>query len=662
MSSSLRLWRLRRDWKIDSLGPDILRSRRYFLASCIRIDSHLRAEMDLYLGGSNCSYRKVHNSSALAEIETCVLTFISLIVSTMAAANMSFFFFTGAEIHWRLATGFNKDPASINTMLTGLTGLIIVQVFFIVIGALSAAWLYRAVERMVSVWGAVLGPLFRGLLSLIKFALDRVPLSGKGKELASKVSSKLNSRLGSYESVPMSDYDDVDENSASNSAPLLERPLQLSPGKSTLWKIYLKRAAVIVPSILLVVLRMARPSTDTFWFLSQTVIVSPFTVVNSEAKLAHLFKDHTLDGKLTALTAVPEFDWFPSGSWPGFRDWETTAGGKNTHSHYNATEDPLHISNLDHEVLKPLREVLDNGDVNIKHVFVFKMESTRYDVFPLRKSSYLYQRIKESYEDKKIPKDVQQRLANLTPTAERLTGAPTGLHGNRTIKPYGGIRAEDSYTGGTFTLKSVVASVCGLAPLVADFNHEFEHNIYQPCMPHVLDVLSATTNTSDESDFRSWPWRSAFMQSITDAYDRQNMLTPALGFKPENIVTVESIDADKANDTTWTEKKFNYWGYPDSALASYFREAINKAERDHERLFLTHLTGLTHQPWDMPGPNKSYDEMIGSETNPFGGKNIELNKFLNTVGVNDRWYETFLNILEETGVANETLIVMTGDQ
>jgi hypothetical protein len=35
---------------------------------------------------------------------------------------------------------------------------------------------------------------------------------------------------------------------------------------------------------------------------------------------------------------------------------------------------------------------------------------------------------------------------------------------------------------------------------------------------------------------------------------------------------------------------------------------------------------------------------------------------LNTLGVADRWLGEVLEIIEEAGVANETLVVMVGDQ
>ncbi|KAJ5157655.1 uncharacterized protein N7482_008755 [Penicillium canariense] len=586
------------------------------------------------------------------------IIFGTLILSTMAAANTSFYITTGAEIHWRQAGGFNRDPASINTLLTGLTGLVIVEVLYIVGAALSTPWIYNGMECMISTWGSIVRAMFKPIAPYATAGLNMI-LSRWGK-------GKVFQNLKIYEPVPLSDYDEEEDKATPSGAPLLDHPprpfdnrgWKIDWKKNIDWKLWLKRALVVFPTAYIFFVRLLRPSVSSYWFLSQTVIISPFAGVDSESKLSHMFKDRTLDGKTTALTAVPEFDWFPEGKFAGFRDWELD-NGRNRHSHYNSTEDPLHISNLGKDILQPIKRALDSGDVKIKHIFVFKMESTRYDVFPLRNGTYLWDRIQKSYKNKKVPKDVRDRLVNLTRTAERLTGSPSRFHRNETIKPYGGINLHNSYTGGTFTLKSIEATTCGVEPLVVDFNHEYEHHIYQPCMPHILDMLSATTNNSKSDDFTNWPWRPAFMQSITDSYDHQDRLTPAMGFKPENTVTVESIDEERANDTSWTAEQFNFWGYPDSSLAVYFREAIEKAERDHERLFLTHLTGLTHHPWDTP--NGTYEELIGSQTNSFGGKNDGLNRYLNTVGVNDRWYETFLDILEETGVANETLIVMTGD-
>lgn len=557
----------------------------------------------------------------------------------MAAANTSFFFTTGAEIHWRQAGGFNRDPASINTLLTGLTGLIIVEIVYLAAAYLTTPYIYNGVEAVIGAWAWVLGALFKPLLAI---AIRRW---ARGR--------KLFEDLKLYEPVPLSDYEEEDK-AGLHSAPLLDNPPP--PEENKRWSIWLKRALIILPTGLVLLLRLIRPNDESYWFLSQTIIVSPFAGVDSESKLASITADREIDGKETALTTTPKFDWLPNGEWPGFRDWEDSK-----YPHYNSTEDPLHISNLGEDIIVPLREVLQSGDVKIKHVMVFKMESTRQDVFPFKKGSYFHERIRQSYRNKKIPKDVRKRLANLTRTAERLTGAQSGFDKSDPVTPYGGISMTNSYTAGTFTLKSIEGTTCGVSPLVVDFNHEYEHHIYQPCMPHILDVLSAGTNNSKSNDFTKWPWRSRFMQTITDTYDHQDLLTPALGFKDENILTMEDIEEQHANDTSWKTEKYNFWGYADENLGSYLKDAILQAEEAHERLFITHLTGLTHHPWDLP-PGVDYEEMIGSVANSWGGKNDELNHYLNTIAYNDRWYAKVLDILEETGVANETLFVLTGDQ
>jgi hypothetical protein len=423
----------------------------------------------------------------------------------------------------------------------------------------------------------------------------------------------------------------------------------------------LVRLLVLFCTILVLLLRFVRPSDPAYWFLSQTLVITPFE--DSTPRDNHpviempddLQGNYTWLGNHTALGTPPAFDWLPSEQLAGFRDWYSNSSRPNGYTHYDPSKDPLHISNLEEDILQPLREALHNGSVNIKHIFVFELESTRADVFPLRKKSYMAKRIRETYSHGHLPKDVEERLANLTRTAERLTGVRSGWKNFPHQQPYGGIRATDSYTGGTFTLKSIAATVCGLAPLVVDFNREYLHHIYQPCLPHILDALNAQSypeNTTD--DYTSWTWRSLSMQSITDNYDNQDLLMPRLGF--EDSVTSETLAHDFAEKGVEGEK-YNFWGYTENQLGSYFRDAILNAEKKHERLFISHLTGISHHPWTMPG-NK-FEEMAGWS---LFGANEKLNRYLNTIGSVDQWLGQVLDILEETGVANETLVVMTGDQ
>ena len=269
----------------------------------------------------------------------------------------------------------------------------------------------------------------------------------------------------------------------------------------------------------------------------------------------------------------------------------------------------------------------------------------------------MWNRIAESHDNGHIPSEVESRLSNLTRTAEMLTGVATGFEQRgRPTRSRGGISATNAVTTATYTLKSLVGTLCGIAPLVADFNREYQQHIYQPCMPHVLDVLNRQVAIMNQTkDITSWPWKSTWMQSVTEGYDNQKPLMPAMGFK--DVISKESLLDPHAKHFPPKSDEVNYYGFPDTELRDYLRDAITAAERNHTRLFLTHLTGTTHHPWGIP--NDTYMDLMGQSQ---FGLNHDLNKYLNTIGYVDQWLAEIIEILEETGVANETLLVVAGDQ
>ncbi|KAJ5611205.1 hypothetical protein N7510_007924 [Penicillium lagena] len=577
---------------------------------------------------------------------------LSLAISCMAAANISFYFSTGAEIHWRQAHYFHRDAASIKTLLTGLGGLVIVEVLFIAASWFTTPYTYNAVGWFCR----ILWSFFPNRISHY-FRPSRSPAVSKVYEQVARDDYDAGDSYGARD-VYEDDKSDTESVSLSDERnpvqPVMREKVHDGP-----WSLLI-RLVVLFCTILVLLLRFIRPSDPAYWFLSQTLIISPFE--DSTPRDNHpviempddLPGNYTWLGNHTALGTPPAFDWLPSEQLAGFRDWYSNSSRPDGYTHYDPSKDPLHISNLKEDILQPLREALHNGSVNIKHVFVFELESTRADVFPLRKKSYMANRIRKTYSHDHLPEDVEERLANLTRTAERLTGVQSGWERFPHQQPYGGIRATNSYTGGTFTLKSIAATVCGLAPLVVDFNREYLHHIYQPCLPHIFGALNAQSNSnSTTDDYTSWTWRSLSMQSITDNYDNQGLLMPKLGF--EDSVTSETLAEDFAEKGIEGEK-YNFWGYTENQLGSYFREAILNAEEKHERLFISHLTGISHHPWTMP--DNKFEEMVS--WNLFGS-NEKLNRYLNTIGFVDGWLGQVLDILEETGVANETLLVMTGD-
>ncbi|KAL2833138.1 alkaline-phosphatase-like protein [Aspergillus pseudoustus] len=565
----------------------------------------------------------------------------------MASANISFYFTAGAEINWRQAKSFHRDAAAIRTLLTGLTGFLIVQAILAAIAWFFAPSLHRLVGGILHVLAEPFKLAFRPISSRI------APYFRKIRQRYQPLPDPAI-----YERMAVNDYedyksDDEEDDFLLSTAEGHQATRAQSPPPQKRIPVA-RRVAVWLPLCLLAIFRIARPPYPSYIFLSGALPMTPFAGMHRPTlgEQAGNIPDYIwLEGQ-TALAKPPAWDWLPADeTLPGFEDWR---GNK---QHYSPSRDPLHLSNLQEPVLDSLRETLASGDVNIKHVILLKLESTRADVFPLRNGSFLWNKIVDSFDGKEMPESAVQTVANLTRTAEYLTGFDSGFdqYRNGSRKAFGGISASNAFTTGTYTIKSLAGTICGITPLVADFNREYKYHIYQPCMPHVLNALSHQTDITEKNeDYRMWPWHSVWMQSVTDTYDHQDRLTPKMGY--EEIYTKERIEKPDAKHYPLKNKEVNYYGYPDTELADYLRDAIDEAEENHSRLFLTHLTGTTHHPWGMP--NDEYENILGPS---FKGKNNDLNKYLNTIGFGDRWIGQIMDILQEKGVANETLLVMAGD-
>ena len=559
----------------------------------------------------------------------------------MISANVSVYVNIGVEIYWRKEKGFQKHKPAPKLVLSALIFSILIDMLIMTTAYFATPYLFQATGDFVRIWSSSLSAVF---------------------ECCRRKKQALPDPE-TYEQITIDEYDE--DHSDSESVLLLNAP-RASPEKND-WSL-LKRFVVILCSSMVIFLRCARPHDRAYGFLSASLPLAPFggpAFRPGHEKFAPLSGDFRwLEGH-TALDTLPIFDWLPANdSFGGFQDWSLlymnkfneTVPKNYTSEHYNPVKDPLHIPNLQNDLLEPLREVLHNGTVKIKHIILIKLESTRQDMFPLRTDSYTMERIKDSYRGGRIPEEVENRLSNLTPTAERLTGFETGFREDEGHpEPYGGISAKKAYTASTYTLKSVTGTMCGVNPLAVKYNMEYQHDIYQPCLPHILEMLNQQPNTpSTTDDWTSWPWHTMWMQSMTGTYDYQDLLTPYLGFK--DIITQESINEAGGKYMPEETENMKYYGYPDRTLKNYVRDAIADAKKNHTRLFLSHLTGNTHNPWFKPG---DYEELIG---NSWYGLNKMLNKYLNTIAYQDGWLADILEVLKDAGVADETLLVMAGDQ
>lgn len=94
----------------------------------------------------------------------------------------------------------------------------------------------------------------------------------------------------------------------------------------------------------------------------------------------------------------------------------------------------------------------------------------------------------------------------------------------------GGLNVHGALTGSSLTFKSILGSHCGVHPLPVDLLEETGLEIYQPCLPQLFELFNTRKNPyapseiSERDDSASEalknPWKSVFMQSITDDYDR----------------------------------------------------------------------------------------------------------------------------------------------
>jgi hypothetical protein len=287
--------------------------------------------------------------------------------------------------------------------------------------------------------------------------------------------------------------------------------------------------------------------------------------------------------------------WAPE-TWPaGFGRWELKSndtfdnssyteslvqskcpGPFNIHNTYDPTIDPMRITNLGSDILKPVQKVLADHKVSIKHVIVMEMESARKDVFPFKMGSHLHKMIVDYYgtTDDSNMDELNAKLAAMTPIAEQITGesgnfprqARESAERNLTWKDpsgpdMGGINVVGAVTGSSLSFKSFLGSHCGVAPLPVDFMFENRAEIYQPCMMHILELFNQLKEERGvkATDMHSAKWKSIFMQSITGEFDNQNHLNDQMGF--QSTIVKEKIETGKAKYYHEDMKEINYFGY-----------------------------------------------------------------------------------------------------
>ncbi|KAF4505948.1 hypothetical protein G6O67_007843 [Ophiocordyceps sinensis] len=565
---------------------------------------------------------------------------LTALVLVLASVSISFFAVAGSELQWR-NMALAGDSGSWKMMMTGLFPTLLAAAALLALAVVLQAPCY-------AVGGIALDTLTRPTKPLVCQSSGRyVPLDDNGDGL----------ELDFTGEKPWDDTDDAD---------LLRDPrLPLKdPRLPTL---------TVMPKVLAGVLLLAqiiatilRPADSSLVYMSWTLPMMPLVSFAFSSPTLHRLLVYSssaspsLDNR-TALAQPIAWPWLPNDTLAGFQDWYDA--GK---VHYSAAADPLKLSNLDDNLLPALR----NGtltDMTIRNVMLIKLESTRKDVFPFKKDGVVWERLESTFQNKSLPEGARKMLASLTPTANCLTGDYNDGFTNGSVNIAsqsqgtcrGGINANNAYTTSTYTFKSLIGTLCGIAPLMADFNVEHAHHIYQPCLAHIFEAFGQLDHTNDPKEikhnFTSFKWKSSFMQSVTDTYDKQDLLMPALGYPKEHHQNIEKgylKGSPKFGPVNLTDN--NYYGMPEVAVEDYIRDAFAGAKRRNERVFLTHITSTTHHAFGLP-EGEPYVQLTDDK------KWNDLSLYLNAVGYVDRWLRKILDVLESEGVADETLLIIAGD-
>ncbi|KAJ3459471.1 hypothetical protein MRS44_015544 [Fusarium solani] len=370
---------------------------------------------------------------------------------------------------------------------------------------------------------------------------------------------------------------------------LIERlGLDVTPSKLKSFLNISTYTLVTIALLALVFSAFVRPHDRSLIFLSWTTALLPFVDFSASSPMLEQLPSvfgtgiqRTWDHR-TALAGPTPLDWLPKDNkLTGFEDWYL---GR---EHYSADADPLKISNLDDDVLSELRDKLQ--DIPVKHVLLFFLESTRNDVFPIKKDTVLYDRLVDSFPDKKLPKEAMDRLATLTPTANYITGDyDDGFERDEASKAKrGGLHFTNAHTTGTYTLKSLVGTLCGVAPLMADFNLDYRHHVYQPCLAQVFEALNqlGDSEEDDAHPYNASKWQSYYYQAATMLYDKQYELVSGLGFPQEHIISREYLRSPNATHGPVTLPNINAFAFEEDPLEDYFRDVFVSAKENDERVF-----------------------------------------------------------------------------
>ncbi|KAJ5108962.1 hypothetical protein N7456_005637 [Penicillium angulare] len=588
---------------------------------------------------------RLSGNKCLSVIGNVVTGIISALTFVLAASQIGFYMVTGSEVRWDAATSVGNDPEGRKLMLSGLKSFLAASTLL-----LFLSWLCTpGLSTILNHWLSALFPI----RSTDKADEEALLATAKGAFRANSIIQFWTAGAVIITSFLWLVRPQVPYSHISGAIPFTFFGA-LGP----------KSASLQV--------------AGDFDFPLQKLIGEEYW----EAPNGH-FKGWAPGTKPMSMNANSRPEW-ASGHLPaGFQRWNESKKEKSPNHdmrknetstiRYNPVHDPLRITNLDQNVVEPLAQALKNHEIPINHIVFVMMESARKDIFPFQAGSSLHQQILSSHEsaDAETIQKLNSTLSRLTPVAEKLTGEQSGFSSDgdepQTVwsdgvkNGMGGINIHGLLTGSSLSFKSAIINHCGTGPLPVDFMDEVHEEIYQPCIMQILDLFNQRKGplpqdqTKESSEFHDRNWTSIFLQSITGLFDDQNILNEQMGF--HKALYKEQIENISAPYYHKDMEEINYFGYAERETYPYLRQIIDETIANGQRLFLSHFTSTTHHPWATP--SKFHKEKYFADG--LMGKHEDMNNYLNSVRYVDTWLGDILQVLDDTGISNETLVVLVGD-
>lgn len=201
-----------------------------------------------------------------------------------------------------------------------------------------------------------------------------------------------------------------------------------------------------------------------------------------------------------------------------------------------------------------------------------------------------------------------------------------------------GLFYEHVRTASTFTLKSLLGTLCSTVALPKNFLIEWKQLPYRKCLPQILKEAG---------------WETLHIQSGTSAWDNQRENHLLLGFN--EVVGFQQIDKGivVGRHREKLQLNTNYFGREDIPLIPAMMDWMAEQRSKGKPAFISTLTNVNHDPYNLP---------YGFHSHKFiDHPNGKVNGFLNTVRYTDVYLKRLFDELLQSRLLEETLLVVVGD-